>query len=190
METSHGIPRDRDPSRAHPCRDRPRQGPGLRRAWWLYGAALFIVALPHAVLLQPDRQRVEKRQLDEGGKRCPFCAEIIKVEAAVCRYCGRELQGVAAPGPAASANITPHASKSRPQEETWVVLVDARLAAQHREAMLTALRDVKLTQGAQEVSGQELKIASGLSLHQANSLIVRLDQAGVASRKQRDAAVT
>ena len=68
METSHGIPRDRDPSRAHPCRDRPRQGPGLRRAWWLYGAALFIVALPHAVLLQPDRQRVEKRQLDEGGK--------------------------------------------------------------------------------------------------------------------------
>ena len=71
-----------------------------------------------------------------------------------------------------------------------MVLVDARLAAQHKEAMLTALRDVKLTQGAQEVSGQELKIASGLSLHQANSLIVRLDQAGVASRKQRDAAVT
>lgn len=55
--------------------------------WWVYGFALFIVALIHSLCMKPNEQAL----LDEGMKKCPFCAEMIKPDAKVCRYCGRDL---------------------------------------------------------------------------------------------------
>lgn len=58
--------------------------------WWLYGAALFLIALPHALIMKVNQAGIEEWQLDEGMKKCPSCAEIVRGEAVKCRFCGYE----------------------------------------------------------------------------------------------------
>jgi hypothetical protein len=59
--------------------------------WWFYGAAIFIVALPHAFIIKASAADIERAQLDQGMKKCLHCAEIIKGDANVCRYCSRDV---------------------------------------------------------------------------------------------------
>ena len=56
---------------------------------------ILLAAVLPAVNTQPPS---EARQLAGGTvKKCPFCAELIRLEATVCKHCGRDVPGAVSP---------------------------------------------------------------------------------------------
>jgi hypothetical protein len=45
-----------------------------------------------ALITKEDTAKIEKKEISKGGKRrCPFCAELIKSEAIVCKHCSKDI---------------------------------------------------------------------------------------------------
>ncbi len=62
--------------------------------WWIYGSLIFIIAIPHALLSKPNQQEIDRQNLLNGMKRYPYCAEIIRGEALICKHCNHDVSSV------------------------------------------------------------------------------------------------
>jgi|SRR6267143_948284 hypothetical protein len=83
---------------------------GVGLAWSLFLSPL--VGFFIGILKEPDRKQQEAMQIAAGdARKCPFCAEMIKREATVCRFCGRDMPA-APPAPPSEPEWTYGEKKS------------------------------------------------------------------------------
>lgn len=60
--------------------------------WFFLGLLLGPIGLILSLVVSKNVERVESRAIAGGGMRkCPYCAELVKSEAVLCRYCGKDL---------------------------------------------------------------------------------------------------
>lgn len=60
--------------------------------WYLYGAALFIVALIHSLVISKSEAKRINDLKKQGYFECPYCKELVRSGAAVCPHCQRTIQ--------------------------------------------------------------------------------------------------
>lgn len=59
--------------------------------WAAIGFILGPIGVIWSLVTPKNEAAIAKRQVEAGEmKVCPFCAENIKVDAAICKYCGEE----------------------------------------------------------------------------------------------------
>ena len=69
-----------------------------RMGWAYFTISFFLsplVGILIAVAQSPITKNIEKQQIQSGeARKCPHCAELVKLEAKICKHCGKDLPAV------------------------------------------------------------------------------------------------
>jgi hypothetical protein len=76
--------------------------------WFVIGLLIGPFGVVLVLVLPPNEKKLEEAAL-EGGKfaRCPYCAELIRHDAIICKHCGREVTKAVAQEPVVVATPSP-----------------------------------------------------------------------------------
>jgi len=69
-----------------------RRGFSFATGFWVSALLSPLIGLVIGLIKKKDEKTIETQQVIHGlRKKCRFCAEMIKTDAVVCRYCGRDV---------------------------------------------------------------------------------------------------
>jgi len=61
--------------------------------WWFYGFMIWIIAIIHVLIIKTTPEALQKKvDKDPLIKKCPYCSEIIKADALICKHCHMDLR--------------------------------------------------------------------------------------------------